>query len=273
MKSFCAAMLENPYDTIGHTYTTTRRPDPRIAESINRALRDATTIVNVGAGTGAYEPADQGVVAVEPSWRMIRQRAPGTAPVVRAVAEALPFGALTFDVALAALTVHHWTDWRQGIAEMTRVAKRVVVFAFDVNALDHFWLTTTYFPGIIDLDRKRSPSIAEIEAALGNCSVEPVPIPHDCVDGFLAAFWRRPETYLDPRVRAGMSGFAQSDQRSVDQGLKRLEADLKSRAWEHRFGELRSLDTFDAGYRLLSAEGQARSQRREEPGLAPSDRR
>lgn len=183
---------------------------------------------------------------------MIRQRPPGAAPVVRAVAEALPFGSRAFDVALAVLTLHHWTDWRQGIAEMKRVARRVVVFAFDVKALDDFWLTKTYFPGIIDLDRMRSPSIAEIEAELGDCSREQVPIPHDCVDGFLAAFWRRPEEYLDPGVRASMSGFAQLDQRAVGQGVERLEADLKSGAWERRFGDLRSLSALDAGYRLLA---------------------
>jgi SAM-dependent methyltransferase len=245
-------MTENLYDTIGHTYTTTRRSDPRIAESIHRALSGATTIVNVGAGAGAYEPANRDVVAVEPSRHMIRQRPPGAAPVVRAVAEALPFVSRTFDVALAALTMHHWTHWRQGIAEMKRVASRVVVFAFDVSALDEFWLTKTYFPGIIDLDRRRSPSIAEIAVELGDCSIEHVLVPHDCADGFLAAFWRRPEKYLDPGVRASMSGFAQSDQRSIDHGVHRLETDLKSGAWEHHFGALRSLDALDAGYRLLA---------------------
>lgn len=245
-------MSENLYDAIGQTYTSTRRPDPRIAAAINVALVGATTAVNVGSGTGAYEPGTQTVVAVEPSWQMIRQRSSGAAPVVRAMAEALPFGADTFDVALAVLTLHHWTDWRQGLAEMKRVARRVVVLAFDVGALDGFWLTNTYFPGIIDLDRKRCPSISKIASDLGDCAVEQVPIPHDCVDGFLAAFWRRPEKYLDLRVRAGMSGFAQSDQRAVDHGVEHLERDLRSGVWEERFGYLRSLDVLDAGYRLLA---------------------
>lgn len=216
------------------------------------ALREATTIVNVGAGAGAYEPANQSLVAVEPSWHMIRQRSPGTATVVRAVAEALPFRSSAFDVALAVLTLHHWTDWHLGIAEMKRIARRVVVLAFDVRALDDFWLTKTYFPGIIELERRRSPSLAEVVDELGDCGVAEVPIPHDCVDGFLAAFWRRPEIYLDATVRASISGFAQLDRHAVTGGIERLEADLKSGAWEQRFGYVRSLDALDAGYRPLA---------------------
>jgi len=173
-------------------------------------------------------------------------------PVIQAVAEALQFRAATFDAALAVLTLHHWADWRLGLAEMKRVATRVVVFAFDPDALDDFWLTQRYFPEIIDLDRKRSPSIAELAHELGDCSVASVPIPHDCVDGFLAAFWRRPATYLDPAVRTRISGFALLDPETVARGIARLQSDLETGAWDQRFGNLWSLDTIDAGYRLLA---------------------
>ena len=240
------------YDQIGQTYTSTRQPDPRIAAAIAAVLGKADAMVNVGAGAGAYEPVGTPLVGVEPSWQMIQQRSHGASPVVQAVAEALPFGAGTFDVALAVLTLHHWANWRRGLAEMKRVARRVVIFAFDPSALDTFWLTETYFPEIIELDRKRSPSIADIVHELGDCSVDEVLIPHDCVDGFLAAFWRRPETYLDQDVRASISGFALLDQRTVTRGVARLESDLKSGAWDRRFGHLRSLDALDAGYRLLA---------------------
>lgn len=182
---------------------------------------------------------------------MIRQRPTDSAPVVQAVAEALPFRTGAFDAALAVLTVHHWADWRLGLAEMKRVAGRVVLFAFDPDA-HGFWLTETYFPAIVELDRRRTPAIGEIADALGSCRVEPVPVPHDCVDGFLAAFWRRPEAYLDPRVRAGMSGFAVLDASEVARGAARLESDLRSGEWERRFGHLRTLETLDAGYRLVT---------------------
>ena len=173
-------------------------------------------------------------------------------PVVQGVAEALPFRTRTFDVALAVLTLHHWSDWRAGLAEMKRVATRVVLFAFDPGALGNFWLTQTYFPEIIELDRKRSPSIAEMVEELGDCSVDPVPVPHNCIDGFLAAFWRRPDTYLDPAVRASISGFALLDQETITRGIARLKSDLESGVWDRRFGPLRSLDAIDAGYRLLA---------------------
>ena len=44
------------YDTIGAAYTVTRRTEPRIAARIWAALGDARTVLNVGAGTGSYEP-------------------------------------------------------------------------------------------------------------------------------------------------------------------------------------------------------------------------
>ena len=245
-------MTHAPYDQIGRGYTATRRPDPRIGAAIAGALRGAATVVNVGAGPGAYEPAGASVVAVEPSWHMIRQRPSVASPAVQAVAEELPFRAAAFDAALAVLTIHHWTDWRQGIVEMKRVAKRVVLFTFDTAAVRHFWLTETYFPELVALDRKRSPSIAELVRAVGHCTVDRIAVPHDCADGFLAAFWRRPEAYLDSNVRAAMSGFALLDQNVVARGIARLKSDLESGVWDRDYGHLRSLDALDAGYRLLA---------------------
>ena len=240
------------YDEIGAGYALGRRTDPRWLAPVLDALGSAATVLDVGSGTGSYEPPQRQVVAVEPSAEMIRQRRPEAAPVVRAVAEALPFASGTFDAALAVLTLHHWSDWRAGLREMQRTAARLVVFAFDPTTVARrFWLTAVYFPEIAELDRGRCPSVAEIAAELGPCRVETVAIPHDCADGFLAAYWRRPEAYLDPAVRAGMSGFARLDREVMASGVARLAADLQSGAWEHRFGRLRSLDALDAGYRLV----------------------
>jgi SAM-dependent methyltransferase len=241
------------YDRIGRTYTATRRPDPRIAAAIMRGLGDAKTVVNVGAGTGSYEPVDRAVLAVEPSWRMIQQRGAGTCGVVQAVAEALPFPNRAFEAALAVLTVHHWNDWRRGIDEMRRVAKRLVVFTVEVADLHNFWLTEAYFPEIIRLDEGRCPPVAELVSHIGDCQVDHIPLPHDCVDGFLAAFWRRPGSYLQPGVRASISGLAVLDQETVAHGVQRLKQDLESGVWEQRFGNVLSLDALDVGYRLVVA--------------------
>jgi len=243
-------MTQALYDQIGRSYTSTRHPDQRIAAAILNALGDAGTVVNVGAGAGAYEPVGS-LVAVEPSWRMIRQRPNGAASVAQASAEALPFGAATFDAALAVLTLHHWTDWRAGLDEMKRVANRLVIFTFDPSEVHKYWLIEAYFPEIAELDQGRCPTVAEIVRHLGDCRVDRIPIPHDCVDGFLAAFWRRPEAYLDPGVRAGISSFALLDQDVVARGVAQLEADLESGQWERRFGYIRSLDSLDIGYQLL----------------------
>jgi SAM-dependent methyltransferase len=247
-------MTQTLYDEIGQSYAWTRQPDPRIAAAILEALGDARSVVNVGAGAGSYEPAGKSVVAVEPSWHMIRQRPSGAPVVVQAMAEALPFRGRVFDAALAVLTLHHWTDWRRGLDEMRRVANRLVIFTIEPTDLGNFWLTEAYFPEIIELDRGRCPSTADIAHLIGSCRVYRIPIPHDCVDGFLAAFWRRPEAYLDPAIRAAISGFALLDQDVVARGVALLKSDLESGAWEERFGHLRSLEALDVCYRLLVAD-------------------
>jgi len=244
-------MTQALYDQIGATYTSTRRPDPRIAAAIRRGLGQAARVVNVGAGAGAYEPADRLVVAVEPSRRMIQQRPAGAAAAIQASAEALPFRSGTFDAALAVLTLHHWSNWRRGLDEMQRVADRLVIFTFELEDLGIFWLTQRYFPEIVELTRGQCPSIDDVAAHIGTCRVESVPVPHDCVDGFLAAYWRRPEAYLDSSVRAGMSGFSRLGAEVVTRGLARLRSDLESGEWDRRFGDLRQLEAIDVCYRIL----------------------
>jgi SAM-dependent methyltransferase len=243
------------YDRIGRGYTATRRPDPRIAATITAALGDARTVVNVGAGTGAYEPDDRRVVAVEPAKTMIAQRPTGTAPCIQAVAERLPFRDRAFDASLAVLTLHHWADRAAGLAELGRVARRrVVILTWDSAAGGEFWLVAEYFPEILALDRPRFPSLGSIEHSLGTVRVIPVAVPHDCRDGFLGAFWRRPESYLDATVRAGMSGFVLVDPEGVQRGVARLAEDLRSGRWDARHGALRQQESVDLGYRLIVGE-------------------
>jgi SAM-dependent methyltransferase len=241
------------YDRIGRRYAQRRRPDPRIAARIARALGDARTVVNVGAGAGSYEPEDRHVVAVEPSEVMIAQRPREAAPVVRAVAEALPFSNNQFDAALAVLTVHHWTDPKRGVAELRRVARRQVIFTWDPAHLAPFWFTRDYLPDAVALDAGFTTLRATV-ALLGAATVEPIPVPHDCHDGFFAAYWRRPEAYLDPDVRAGISGFGILDENVVEHALKLLADDLESGEWYRRNDHLLGLDELDLGYRLVVAQ-------------------
>jgi SAM-dependent methyltransferase len=237
------------YDEIGRTYASTRRPDPRVEAMIRAALGDAGSVVNVGAGAGSYEPP-QTVLAVEPSAAMIAQRPQGAAPAVQAAAERIPLPAGACDAALAVLTIHHWADPRRGVAEMRRVARRVVILTWDPGFADAFWLVRDYLPESKELDRGRMPSIAQVCDWLGGAEVTPVPVPHDCVDGFFAAFWRRPEAYLDPLGRAGMSNLSQLGA-PVDRAVAALRADLESGAWRERNRDLLELDELDLGYRLL----------------------
>lgn len=237
------------YDEIGHGYARYRRPDPRIAAVLHRALGDSGSVVNVGAGTGSYEPAERRVIAVEPSITMIRQRPPGAAPVVQTSAGALPFRDRSLDAALAVLALHHWPDWRAGLREMARVARRRVVLLTWESSAGEFWLTEEYFPEIPRLDRSIFPTIEELRHELGPITVTAVPIPHDCTDGFLGAYWRRPRAYLQAPVRAAISGFAKLA--AVEPALHRLAADLDSGEWHRRYGALLSQESLDLGYRVV----------------------
>ena len=222
-------------------------------QAIQGVLGDARTVINVGAGTGNYEPPDREVVGVEPSTVMIAQRPSGTPPVIGAAAEALPVRNGAFDAALAVLTTHHWDDVSRGLAELRRVAERQVIVTFDPDRNGAFWLVRDYLGASIALDRARTPSLATLEDHLGPLQVQPLPVPRDMQDGVLAAYWARPHAYLDAEVRANISSFAQLAPDTVDRAMRALAEDLADGTWERRNVELRNLDAYDAGYQLISA--------------------
>jgi SAM-dependent methyltransferase len=244
------------YKRIGVRYSASRRSDPRIADVIFSALGDAESVVNVGAGTGSYEPTDRRVVAVDPSRVMLAQRPSGTASAVQAAAECLPFPNDAFEAAMAVLTLHHWSNPARGLAELRRVASnRTVVLTITPDHARSFWLTARYFPAIGAWDAAHFPPIEVICSKLGGTAVVThVPIPSDCQDGFLGAFWRRPHAYLDPDVQGGISTFLLIGEEERRRGERLLAQDLENGEWRNRFGYLLELDELDLGYRLVTAE-------------------
>lgn len=245
-------MSQPLYDTLGTTYTSTRQEDPEIAAQIHAALGDARTVVNVGAGAGAYEPRDRTVVAVEPSPVMVGQRAVDAAPAVLAAAERLPFLAGSFDAAMAVATIHHWDDPAAGLAELRRVARRVVVVAGDAAVINRLWLTEDYFPGMSE--RCARPEVqprAIAERLGGHTRILTLCVPVACVDGFPEAFIGRPEAYLDPDVRRNISTFRHLPADQVEAGVELLRADLASGAWDARHGALRHASDMDVGLRII----------------------
>lgn len=239
------------YDSIGTTYTVTRQTDPGIAAQVWAALGDARTVLNVGAGAGSYEPADRAVTAIEPSAVMRDQRPADAAPCLAGFADNLPFTDRSFDAAMAIATIHHWPDPLAGLREMKRVAGRIVVFTYDFEHLNDFWLTRDYLPELIDrlVDR---PRVTELADAIGG-RLEPIMIPWDCIDGFYEAFWRRPEAYLDEAVRRGISVWSTLGPEAEERAIRALGDDLTSGRWAERNRELTGLDTADMGLRLLIA--------------------
>ena len=243
-------MRQALYDRIGVGYSDYRRPDERIARRIDAGLGRSRTVLNVGAGAGSYEPKSRFVVAVEPSAEMIRQRPRMAAQAIQAVADRLPFQDRSFDAVLAILTIHHWSHRAQGLAEMRRIARdRIVILTWDPEH-PGFWLVQDYFPEILAIDRSNFPSLLDIEEAIGPTEVQTLRIPADCCDGFLGAYWRRPEAYLDARVRTAISTFSKVDSAA---GIARLRRDIEDGNWSSRYGALLSLPDLDIGYRLVVA--------------------
>jgi Methyltransferase domain len=240
------------YDTIGSTYTATRRTEPRIATQVWAALGGARTVLNVGAGTGSYEPPDRDVIAVEPSTVMRAQRPADAVRCVAATAESLPFEDKRFDAAMAFATVHHWRDPIAGMREMQRVARRVVVFTCETSDRSwrrRFWLTRDYLP---EVAASRFGLATELASAIG-ALVEPVLVPWDCVDGFFEAYWRRPEAYLDEDVRRGISVWGRVGSDAEQRAVRSLRDDLASGWWAERNRDLLDLEAADFGLRLLIA--------------------
>src|SRR6184192_194018 len=240
------------YDTIGGTYTLTRRTEPRIAAQVWAALGDSSTVLNVGAGTGSYEPSDREVTAVEPSAVMRAQRPAGAARCLAATADSLPFEDQSFDAAMAFATVHHWQDPIAGLREMQRVARRVVVFTCDTSDRSwrrRFWLTRDYLPEVA-----ASPvGLATALAGAIGARMEPVLVPWDCADGFFEAYWRRPEAYLDENVRRGISVWSTLGPVVEQRAVSSLRDDLASGRWAERNRDLLDLDAAELGLRLLIA--------------------
>ncbi len=243
------------YERMGLDYSQVRRAEPRFEAAIWAALGDARTVLNVGAGAGSYEPRDRETIAVEPSAVMIAQRPPGAAPAVRGVAEALPLADRSVDATMGVFTMQHWDDVERGLAEVLRVTReRVVLLTLDVEVTAAMWLCREYAPEIVEHDRETFPTIAELEAILPGATVEPLPVPSDCADGFCVALWSRPEAHLDPAVRRCSSIWHLLPDRVVERTVADLHRDLESGEWDRRHGHLREQAELDVGLRLVCAE-------------------
>jgi SAM-dependent methyltransferase len=242
------------YGRIGAGYAAVRRPDPRIEAIVWDALGDARTVLNVGAGSGSYEPYDREVTAVEPSASMRAERPFFRSPAIDATADALPFADDAFDASMASITIHQWPRLEAGLQEMRRVTRGpVVILTFSPEVPEPWW-QPEYVPELFEVEARRMPALDRVAHALGGeVDIRKVPVPADCIDGFGQAFFARPEQTLDPRVRRAMSAWSFLDAEVVDRYVRELSADLESGAWDARWGAFRTLPEFDVGLRLVVA--------------------
>jgi SAM-dependent methyltransferase len=247
--------MEAPrYERIGHAYARTRREDPIIRERIERALGDARSVVNVGAGAGSYEPEGRHVVAIEPSDTMAAQRPRELAPAIRASAGNLPLRDGSVDAAMTILSLHHWDEEQErGVREMRRVAsQRVVILTYDIRVSNEMWLMKDYFPEVAELDQRIFPPPERIIEWLdGKASASVVPITCDTPDWHLGSFWAHPERVLDEGARNATSGFARAEPEVVNRVVAAVRRDLADGTWDARYGHLRKLREYDGGLRLI----------------------
>ena len=251
--------ITNPafdYDSKGHHYSEIRKADPRIGKYVHRSLERCNTVLNVGAGTGSYEPDDKFVIAVEPSAVMRAKRlALDRNPAVNAKADDLPFDNESFDAVMAVLTIHHWPDLKAGLLEVKRVAKKkITILTYDPDMLDVFW-NANYFPQLIEIERSRYPKLDRIAECIGEpITITNIKIPFDCTDGFQEAFYGRPEAFLQEDVRNAQSAWGFLDKEIEKTYVKKLSEDLASGEWDRLYGYHRMLPEFEGAFRLLEVD-------------------
>lgn len=236
------------YDYLAKHYKSFRKSDPRIAERIQFHLQGAQRILNVGAGIGSYEPGNYEVIALEPSHEMISKRINSKTTLIQGFAEDMPFNDNHFDCSMAILTLHHWSDIILGLKEMMRVTKDKIVLLTWIGYENNFWLVD-YIPEIVRMDENLFPTLEELHEILGDIFVETIKIPHDCTDGFMCAYWRRPEMYLNPSARKAISTFSRISEHQ--EGLNKLDDDIKSGSWTKKYKHLLEKESLDLGYRLI----------------------
>ena len=246
--------MKTIYDKIGKSYSVGRRTDPKLAKQMHQFLSGSHSILNIGAGTGSYEPANMEVIALEPSEVMISQRPKGSAPVVQGVAENLPFEDKQFSHCMTVLSMHHWTDRDKAFSEIKRVTREkfVALTWSPLGKEEPYWLYRDYLKAIPELNRSIFPNVNELRQYFAHVEEYVLPIPHDCQDGFDGAYWKRPQAFLDPEVRANMSVFSKI--KNVDAILERLQQDVESGAWHKKNAGILALDELDIGYRIFVAE-------------------
>jgi len=240
------------YATIGASYARYRQPEPLIYERIEKALGDARTVLNVGAGAGSYEPLDREVVAIEPSASMRSQRPRHLARAVEGVAEQLPYPDRYFDAGMATFTVHQWKNLQAGLAEMRRVTKGlVVILTCDPDEVERFWLSK-YAPEVLATEARRYPAMLVIKQILaGTVDIATVPIPLNCKDGFNEAYYGRPEKLLETGARLACSAWSLIDQSLAKSYVAHLSRDLQNGSWDSKYGHLRSQPHFEGSLRLI----------------------
>jgi len=177
-------MTRNPYDEQTATAFKAVREVPRDGldewrEAIGRYIEPGMTLVDIGAGTGAYASAFSDwfgidVIAVEPSQAM-RSHIPSSIRAFAGDATALPLPDASADAAWLSLVIHHVPDLQAAAREIRRVLRHGAPILLRQGFRDR------YTPDAIEIIRwfpetaravETFPSFAETCAAFATAGFE-----------------------------------------------------------------------------------------------------
>lgn len=127
-----------------------------------------------------------------------------------------------------------------------------MIVTMDVSVIAQLWVVRDYLPELLG-QHARFPTIDRLCELLPNARSEVLPVPRDCQDGFMAAWWARPEAYLDPVIRVATSPWHDLPEPIVDRALARLREDLDNGDWQRRYTTILAEEELDVGLRLIIA--------------------
>lgn len=252
--------MEVKYDKIGTDYNLTRKADKYLTEQLLHHLKPIKSgkYLDIGCGTGNYTKELQKngfqLIGIDPSKEMLEKAKFKNNEIdwKTGLAENIMLPEKFVNGIIGFLTIHHWTNLKNGFSELNKVLKpngRIVIFTSTPKQMKSYWLNH-YFPKMLSDSIIQMPTLKSVEIAMKDSGIELLEtvkyfIKPDLQDQFLYCGKQNPELYFDDQIRHGISSFSSlANQTEVEQGLMELRKDIDSgkineiiKSYENNFGD------------------------------------
>ncbi|MBD2870645.1 class I SAM-dependent methyltransferase [Paenibacillus arenilitoris] len=231
------------YDVIGIEYDTSRKADSEITRRLMNHLQvfDDSKIVDVACGTGNYTVAlselGLNMTGTDISEEMLNKARSKSNHVVWDQADVidLPYTNGEFYGATCILAIHHFKDLLNAFQQVHRVLDkgRFVIFTSSPDQMERYWLKE-YFPKTMIDSCNQMPRVSDVVDYLKRAGfkiegLETFLIQPSLQDFFLYSGKHEPNMYLNPKVRSGISTFANlASKEEISVGCTRLKSDIES---------------------------------------------